>query len=115
MAQLKNIVRSKILRDFQLIKNPTKINLIIFNSPAFNGNSVFELISECLRRVIDDDCLGKVSSQDIEVLDVVAVDADAVLAEQTILDVLPVGVQEIQQLVGVNFLGGGEQGDFVLG
>ena len=73
------------------------------------------MISERLRRVVDDDRLGEVPSQDVEVLDVVAVDTNAVFAKQAILDVLSVGIQQVQQLVRVNFLGGGEQGDFVLG
>ncbi len=35
-----------------------------------------------MRRVVDDDRLGEVAAEDVEVLDVVAVDADTVLAKQ---------------------------------
>ena len=39
----------------------------------------------------------------------------AVLAEETILNVLPVGVEQIQQFVSVNLFRGREQSDFVFG
>ena len=86
-----------------------------FHSPALDGDPVLQLVAERLRRVVDDDRLGEVAAEDVEVLDVVAVDADAVLAEQPVLDVLPVGIEQVEELVGVDLLRGREQGDFVLG
>lgn len=51
------------------------------NKPGLDGNAVLQLISECLRGVVDDDCLRQVPAEDIEILDVVAVDADTMLSE----------------------------------
>ncbi len=72
--------------------------------PAFNGDSIFELITECLRRVVNDDGLGEIAAQDVEVLDVVAVDTDAVFTKQAILDILSIRIQKIQELVRINLL-----------
>ena len=42
------------------------------------------LVAKCLRRVVNDHGFGEVASQNAEVLDVVAVHADAVLAKQPV-------------------------------
>lgn len=42
------------------------------------------LIGEGLRWVVDDDGLGEISAQDVQVFDVIPLDADAVLAEQPV-------------------------------
>ncbi len=42
------------------------------------------LITKGLRRIVDDDRLGEIPPQNVEVLDVVAVDAHAVLSEQPV-------------------------------
>ena len=42
------------------------------NKPGLDGNAVLQLISECLRGVVDDDCLRQVPAEDIQILDVVA-------------------------------------------
>ena len=57
---------------------------------------------EHLRGVVDDDGLLKVPAKDVEVFDVVAVDADAVLSEKSELDPLPLWIQKVHQLVSVN-------------
>ena len=51
------------------------------NKPGLDGNAVLQLISERLGGVVDDDCLRQVPAEDIQILDVVAVDTDAVLSE----------------------------------
>ena len=52
--------------------------------------------------VVDNDGLLEVPAQDVEVFDVVAVDADAVLSEKPELDPLSLGIQKVHQLVSVN-------------
>ena len=51
------------------------------NKPGLDGNAVLQLISECLRGVVDDDCLRQVPAEDIQILDVVAIDTDTMLSE----------------------------------
>ena len=41
------------------------------------------LISKCLRRVVNDDSFGQVSAENVKILDVIAVDADAMLSKKT--------------------------------
>ena len=53
------------------------------NKPGLDGNAVLQLIPECLRGVVDDDCLGQVPAEDIQILDVVAIDTDTMLSEQS--------------------------------
>ena len=53
------------------------------NKPGLDGNAVLQLISECLRGVVDDDCLRQVPAEDIQILDVVAIDTDTMLSEQS--------------------------------
>ena len=72
------------------------------------------MVAESLRRVVNDNCLGQIPTQNVQVLDIVPVDADAMLPEEAIFDPLPVGVQQVQELVCVHFLRGREQGYFVL-
>lgn len=45
---------------------------------------VLYLIGEGLRWVVDDDGLGEIPAQDVQVFDVIPLDADAVLAEQPV-------------------------------
>lgn len=89
---------------------------------------VFYLIGEGLRWVVDDDGLGEIPAQDVQVFDVIPLDADAVLAEQPVPgghragtikgwnvtsrsqvwcsppDQLLSWIQDVQQLVGIDFL-----------
>lgn len=89
---------------------------------------VFYLIGEGLRWVVDDDGLGEIPAQDVQVFDVIPLNADAVLAEQPVPgghregtirgwnvtshpqvwchppDQLLSGIQDVQQLVGIDFL-----------
>ena len=51
------------------------------NKPGLDGNSVLQLIAERLRGVVDDDCLRQVPAEDVQILDVVAVDTDTMLSE----------------------------------
>ena len=51
------------------------------NKPGLDGNAVLQLISECLRGVVDNDCLRQIPAKDIQILDVVAIDTDTVLSE----------------------------------
>ena len=57
--------------------------------------------------VVNDDGLLEVPAQDVEVFDVVAVDADAVLSEKSELDPLPLRIQKVHQLVSVHLQIGG--------
>lgn len=96
---------------------------------------VFYLIGEGLRWVVDDDGLGEIPTQDVQVFDVVPLDAHAVLTEQPVPeghsegtvrgwslaawtqvgchspDQLLPWIQDVQQLVGVDFLRGREEND----
>ena len=55
-----------------------------------------------LWRVVNDDGLPEVPSQDVEVLDVVAVDTNTMLSKKSELDPLPLWIQKVHQLVSVN-------------
>lgn len=59
-----------------------KFNIVLVIEPRLDGYAVVELIAERLRTVVDDDRTRHVSPQDRQVLDVIAVHAHAVLAEQ---------------------------------
>ena len=50
---------------------------------------------EHLWGVIDDDRLLEVPAKDVEVFDVVAIDADAVLSKKSELDPLPLRIQQV--------------------
>ena len=51
------------------------------NKPGLDGNAVLQLVAECLRGVVDDDCLRQVPAEDVQILDVVAIDTDTMLSE----------------------------------
>ena len=51
------------------------------NKPGLDGNAVLQLIAERLRGVVDDDCLRQVPAEDVQILDVVAIDTDTMLSE----------------------------------
>lgn len=53
------------------------------------------MVSEGQWRIVHYDRLGQVAPQYAQVLDVVAVYADAVLAEQPVLDPLALGVKQV--------------------
>ena len=55
-----------------------------------------------------------VRTQDIQIFDVVAIDTDTVFTKESVLDPLPLRIQQIQQLVCVHLFGGCEEGDLVL-
>jgi len=86
----------------------------LVHEPRLDGNSILQLVAKGLWRVVDDDSLPEVSAQDIEVLDVVSVDTNTVLTEQSILDPLSLRIQQIHQLVCVNLFAGGEKNELVL-
>jgi len=52
--------------------------------------------------------LSTILYQNIKVLNIVSVDADAVFAEKSVLYVLALGVEEVEELVGVHLFGGRE-------
>ena len=101
--------------------------VLLVHKPRLNGNPILQLISKGLKTrcfldlafskgerqlnhlwgVVNDDGLLEVPAQDVEVFDVVAVDADAVLSEKSELDPLSLRIQKVHQLVSVNLQKGG--------
>ena len=68
----------------QLVEEGDQLHELVVgsvNKPRLYGDPILQLVSECLWRVVNDDCLAEVSAQDVEVLDVVAVDTNAMLSE----------------------------------
>jgi uncharacterized membrane protein len=59
-----------------------EFNIVLVIEPRLDGYTIVKLIAERLRTVVDDDRTRHVSTQDRQVLDVIAVHAHAVLAEQ---------------------------------
>lgn len=106
-------------------KPTARIGVVPSHTPT---GCVFYLIGEGLRWVVDDDGLGEIPTQDVQVFDVIPLDADAVLAEQSVPegrregtisgwnatsrsqvwchppDQLLSWIQDVQQLVGIDFL-----------
>lgn len=69
------------------------------------------LVTKCLRGIIYNDCLGKVSPQYPQFLDVVPSYAHTVLPEETMADKPARLIEQIQQLVGIHLGGGREEND----
>ena len=78
--------------------------VIRIHEPALDRDPIVDIVAEGLRRVVDDDCLGQIPAQDVKILDVVAIDTDAVLSEEPIFDPFPTRVKEVQELVCVHLL-----------
>ena len=76
--------------------------VLLVHEPGLDGDPVLELVAKGLRGVVDDDGLAEVAAQDVKVLDVVAVDTDAVFPEESVLDPSALWVQEVHQLVSVH-------------
>jgi len=83
--------------------------VLLVHKPRLNGDPILQLISKGLWGVVDNDGLLEVPAQDVEVFDVVAVDADAVLSEKSELDPLPLRIQKVHQLVSVHLFAGSKE------
>jgi len=51
------------------------------HEPGLDGNPVLQLIPEGLRTVVDDDSFPQVPPEDVQILDVVTIDADTMLSK----------------------------------
>lgn len=70
--------------------------------PGLDGDAVVHLVPEGVGRVVDKDRLREVPPQHVEVLEVVALDQEARVPEQPVLDELPLRVDYVQERVRVN-------------
>lgn len=82
--------------------------------PALDGDAVIDLVTKRVRAVVDQDHLLHVALTDVQVLEVVALHRQTGLAEYSVLDVLALRIDAIEQLVGVDLLAGGEDDDLEL-
>ena len=93
----------------QLVQEGNQLHQLVVgsvNKPGLDGDPILQLVSKGLRRVVNDDSLAEVTAQDVEILDVVAVDTDTMLSEQSVLDPIPLGIQEVHQLVSIHLVKG---------
>lgn len=65
-----------------------------------------------MRGVVNDGNLMQLATQDRKVLQIVAVHVDTRVSKHAVLDVFALGVQNIQQFIGVHALRSGEYDDF---
>ena len=55
-----------------------------------------------LRRVVNNNCFPQVSTKNVKILDIISVDTDTVLPEQSVLNPVPFRIQKIHQFVRIN-------------
>lgn len=56
--------------------------------PAFNWYAIVDLVTKSVRAVVDQDCLGQIATQHVQVLQVVAFHRETRLPEETVVNVL---------------------------
>lgn len=86
--------------------------LYIPTAMRLRASGVSYLVTKCLWRVVYDHCLGQVTSQNAQLLDVVAVHTHAVLPEESVTNQFPSRIKEVHQSVSIDFGGCGEEDDF---
>ena len=82
--------------------------------PALDGDAVVDLIPKRVGGVVDENLASKGSPQDVQVLQVVALDREARLPEHPVLDVPSLRVDPVEKAVGIDLLASGENDDLEL-
>lgn len=78
-----------------------------------NGNTVFDLVEVAEGRVVNEDHLGEIPVDDAKIFGVdLIVQLDTMLSVESMLDVLPIRVNFIEDGIGVAFLTGREGYNF---
>lgn len=80
--------------------------VFLIREPGGDGDSILHLVAKTLRAIVHNDGLGEIPPENGEVFDVVSLNADAVLPEESMADELLLPVQQVHQLIRVDFLGG---------
>ena len=89
-----------------------ELRVRIVVEPALNGDAIVNLVPVRVGRIIDEDSPREVSSQHGQVFEVVALHKQAGLAKEAVLDVLVLGVEQVEKHVGVDFLRCRKDDDF---
>lgn len=88
-----------------------KLLIVIVVKPTLDRNAIIQLEAKGLNRVVDNGDLLHIASEDVQILEVVAINTDARVAEHAMFDEFLVGVEDIEEAVSVNTLGGREDDD----
>lgn len=99
--------RSNILRVFETLEELSeleKLGVIRIVEPRFDRYSVVHLVTERVRRVVHENSFCEVTSENIQVFEVVPFNQKARVSKEAVLDEFVLRVDQVEERVRVNLL-----------